>query len=70
MEGFLNLYREKKFGSVKPLRTFDVAELGTAMRYFSEGKHIGKIVIVYDNPDAIVKVSIHSPVLPLVLATY
>ena len=42
---------------ISPIRTFDVSELDKALLYFSRGKHIGKIIVTYENPKAMVKVS-------------
>jgi NADPH:quinone reductase-like Zn-dependent oxidoreductase len=49
-----------RMGYIRPiphLKTFDVADLESALLYFSQGKHIGKVVVTYTNRDSQVKVS-------------
>ncbi|KAI5803013.1 hypothetical protein EDC01DRAFT_702745 [Geopyxis carbonaria] len=47
LEQMMQLYREKK---IKPLSItqFHITEVKTAMRLFAEGRHIGKIVLNYE----------------------
>ncbi|KAF2462795.1 polyketide synthase [Lindgomyces ingoldianus] len=40
---------------ITPLKTFDVSELEKALLYFSRGKHIGKIIVTYEEPKSLVK---------------
>ncbi|KAF2275719.1 polyketide synthase [Westerdykella ornata] len=44
-------------GQVQPIpfKTFDINELDKGMLYFSQGKHIGKVVASYRNQEAVVK---------------
>ena len=51
----LELYRA---GAVKPvpIKTFDVSEITSAYRQFSQKNRVGKIVISMENPRSIVKV--------------
>ena len=51
----LELYRA---GAVKPvpIKTFDVSEITSAYRQFSQKDRVGKIVISMENPQSIVKV--------------
>ena len=51
----LELYRT---GAVKPvpIKTFDVSEITSAYRQFSQKNRVGKIVISMENPQSIVKV--------------
>ena len=51
----LELYRT---GAVKPvpIKTFDVSEITSAYRQFSQRDRVGKIVISMENPQSIVKV--------------
>ncbi|KAH7135959.1 hypothetical protein B0J11DRAFT_611808 [Dendryphion nanum] len=51
-------------GTVKPIseiQTFDVSHLSMALLAFSQGKHIGKLVVSYENSDSLVKTL---PILP------
>ncbi|KAL9047293.1 MAG: hypothetical protein Q9214_000093 [Letrouitia sp. 1 TL-2023] len=46
-------------GVIQPLRhitTFDVSELEQAMMHFAKGTHIGKVVVTFQNPDALLRV--------------
>ena len=57
----LELYRA---GAVKPvpIKTFDVSQITSAYRQFSQKNRVGKIVISMQNPQSIVKVwSPHPP---------
>ena len=50
-------------GIVKPIdhiRTFSIAELEQAMLQFSKGTHLGKIVVTFDDPNAMLKVRLMS----------
>ena len=51
----LELYRA---GAVKPvpIKTFDVSDITSAYRQFSQKDRVGKIVISMENPQSIVKV--------------
>lgn len=44
-----------------PLKTFDISELESALMYFSQGKHIGKVAVTYKVEDVPMKVSMNSP---------
>lgn len=46
---------------ISPLKTFDVSELESALMYFSQGKHIGKVTVTYTVKEAALKVSIPVP---------
>lgn len=50
------LLRTHVLRPITPIRTFSIADLDKALLYFSRGKHIGKIVVTYDDSNAIVKV--------------
>lgn len=48
-------------GTIRPfdrITTFDISELESAMTLFSKGLHTGKVVITYQNSEAILKVRI------------
>ena len=48
-----------RVGIVKPIdhiRTFDISELEQAMIYFANGNHMGKVVVTFDKPEALLKV--------------
>lgn len=38
------------------IKTFDISELEVAMKEFAKGAHIGKLVIIFDNPETELKV--------------
>jgi hypothetical protein len=42
---------------ISPLKTFDISELESALMYFSQGKHIGKVAVTYTVEEAPLKVS-------------
>lgn len=51
------MYRQ---GSIRPIdfiTTFDVQELEEAMMYLSSGTRIGKVVVMFENPQSMLKVS-------------
>lgn len=56
----LELYRA---GAVKPvpIKTFDISEITSAYRQFSQKNRVGKIVISMQNPQSIVKVCCPHP---------
>lgn len=56
----LELYRA---GAIKPvpIKTFDVSEITSAYRQFSQKDRVGKIVISMENPQSIVKVRFPHP---------
>lgn len=41
---------------IAPLTTFDCSQLSSALLYLSKGTHIGKVVVTYENPGALVSV--------------
>ncbi|KAL8788410.1 MAG: hypothetical protein Q9195_007289 [Heterodermia aff. obscurata] len=50
------LYRTGGIAPIRPLSIFDVSELDQALSSFSQGKHIGKLAVSFQNPKSIVKV--------------
>jgi hypothetical protein len=44
---------------ISRLKLFDVADLELALLYFSQGIHIGKVVVTYTNRESLVKVGHH-----------
>jgi len=56
MEEVGHMLRTKEVLPISYLRTFDVSELESALLYFSQGKHIGKVVVTYENDRSMVKV--------------
>lgn len=56
----MSLYRSGDITSITPLKVFDVSQLGATVRYFGEGKHMGKVVVTYENQDSTVQVTLHS----------
>ena len=51
----LELYRAGKVKPV-PIKTFDVSDITSAYRQFSQKNRVGKIVVSMENPQSIVKV--------------
>jgi hypothetical protein len=51
-----NLFRQGVIRPIPQITVFDVSELDQALLYLSRGQRIGKVVVTYKNPDAIVKV--------------
>jgi aryl carrier-like protein len=53
-----------KKGIIKPIdriTTFDISQLQQALMFMSKGKHIGKVVVTYNNPDSLLKVVPSAP---------
>ena len=42
---------------ISPLKTFDVSDLESALLYFSQGEHIGKVAVTYAAEETPLKVS-------------
>ncbi|KAI5784766.1 hypothetical protein EDC01DRAFT_208974 [Geopyxis carbonaria] len=55
LQQMLHLKRQGIITPITPMRCYDVAQLEQAMRYFTEGKHTGKVVVTYTDPDAAVR---------------
>lgn len=56
LDEMVDLYNRRKIRPLNPLTEYDIGEFEKAMRYFMTGKHMGKIVITYTNPDSVVRV--------------
>lgn len=54
------MMRKNELSPIKPMKTFDISELETALLSFSRGEHMGKIVVSYQNDQSVVKVSENS----------
>jgi NAD(P)-dependent dehydrogenase (short-subunit alcohol dehydrogenase family) len=61
MEEVGEMLRNKEIRAVSSLKTFDISELESALLYFSQGKHIGKVVVTYEDEESMVQV--RSPIL-------
>lgn len=48
------LYRQGTICPIEPMKVFPVSELASALRYFSRGIHMGKLVIDYEDPGTVV----------------
>ncbi|KAL5381606.1 hypothetical protein DPSP01_007054 [Paraphaeosphaeria sporulosa] len=46
---------------ISPVKTFDISELESALMYFSQGKHIGKVAVTYTVEEAPLKIIPHKP---------
>ncbi|KAK7222205.1 hypothetical protein V2G26_010208 [Clonostachys chloroleuca] len=55
MESLEAHYRAGRIGPIPQITTYDISELATALLQFSKGKHIGKIVMTYQDPASHVK---------------
>jgi hypothetical protein len=51
-----DMMRTEHIRPISPLKCFDVADLESALLYFSQGKHIGKVVVTYTDRASLVKV--------------
>ena len=56
MAEVLDLYRQKKIAKIEPLEVFDIADLTSALRYFSSRNRMGKVAINMENPESTLKV--------------
>lgn len=50
-------FRAGRIGPISPVLPFDVAELDQALLRFSKGTHVGKLVINFQNPDSLVRMT-------------
>jgi NADP-dependent 3-hydroxy acid dehydrogenase YdfG len=55
------LYRQGIIKLIDHITTFDISELQQAMMYMAKGTHVGKIVVTYDNPDSLIKMTPSAP---------
>ncbi|KAI1462952.1 polyketide synthase [Daldinia caldariorum] len=55
MESVDKHYRAGHIGPVKPVTSSDVSQLDQVLLGFSKGTHIGKLVVTFQDPDALVK---------------
>ncbi|KAL8704809.1 MAG: hypothetical protein Q9201_002041 [Fulgogasparrea decipioides] len=51
-----DLYRQGVIGPIDHLTTFDVSRLEQAMMHFAKGTHLGKVVVTFQDPKAMLKV--------------
>lgn len=56
MKELRHLWTQCSISPVDRIETFDISQLELAMRYFSKGVHLGKIVITFDDPNPKLKV--------------
>ena len=49
------LYRNGRITPIRPFSVFDVSELDQALLSFSQGTHIGRLAVSFQNPKSIVK---------------
>lgn len=47
--------RAGQMGPLSSITTYDVSQLDQALMAFSKGTHVGKLVVTFQNPDALVK---------------
>lgn len=57
MEEVASLLREGTIKPVEEIHSYDVSKLETALLTLSRGKHVGKFVVTYEDPDAQVKMA-------------
>jgi NADPH:quinone reductase-like Zn-dependent oxidoreductase/SAM-dependent methyltransferase len=55
-----DLFQAGAVQPILPVTEFDVAQLGSAIAKLSEGKHLGKVVVNYENLDSTIPVSFSS----------
>nr|XP_036579356.1 polyketide synthase [Colletotrichum truncatum]KAF6786903.1 polyketide synthase [Colletotrichum truncatum] len=55
-------YRAGLIGPILPLATSDISQLDQTMLAFSKGKHVGKLVVTFLNPDSLVRMVPATPV--------
>ncbi|KAI1467861.1 uncharacterized protein F4812DRAFT_471220 [Daldinia caldariorum] len=48
-------YRDGLIGPVRPFSATDISKLDQVLLKFSKGKHVGKLVVTYQDPQALVK---------------
>ncbi|KAI9752218.1 MAG: Type I Iterative PKS [Chaenotheca gracillima] len=48
-------YRAGRIGPIRPLAASDVSQLDQTLLRFSKGTHVGKLVVTFQNPDALVR---------------
>ncbi|KAL9011376.1 MAG: hypothetical protein Q9173_003774, partial [Seirophora scorigena] len=51
-----DLYRKRVIRPIEHLTTFDISQLEQAFMHFAKGTHIGKVVVTFQDPNAMVKV--------------
>lgn len=51
MKEIVNLYENGHIHPIRPIKSFDVAEVEDAYRYMQQGHHVGKIVIKFPQHD-------------------
>ncbi len=51
-----DMFHEGIIQPIEHIRTFDISDLEQAMMYFANGTHMGKVVVTFDNPQALLKV--------------
>ncbi len=50
-----DMFHEGIIQPIEHIRTFDISDLEQAMMYFANGTHMGKVVVRFDNPQALLK---------------
>ncbi|KAF2656390.1 hypothetical protein K491DRAFT_778066 [Lophiostoma macrostomum CBS 122681] len=61
MAEVVRLYREGIIKPIDHITAFDISELQQAMMYMAKGTHVGKIVVTYENPDSLIKMTPSAP---------
>ncbi len=56
MQTMMQMYREKKITPIQPVTVHDITQIGEALQRFGLKSHLGKFVISYQDPNALVKV--------------
>ncbi|KAI0013981.1 hypothetical protein F4779DRAFT_625071 [Xylariaceae sp. FL0662B] len=56
MKSVDKLYRAGRITPIRPFSVFDVSRLDQALLSFSKGKHIGKLIVSFQNPSVHIKV--------------
>ncbi|KAI1805191.1 hypothetical protein F4811DRAFT_517009 [Daldinia bambusicola] len=55
MRAVHSYYRDGLIGPVRPFSATDISKLDQVLLKFSKGKHVGKLVVTYQDPQALIK---------------
>lgn len=50
LDEVLDLYRQKKIAKIEPLEVFDISDITSALRHFSNRTRMGKVALNLENP--------------------
>lgn len=64
-----DLFRAEIITPIDHIKTFDISKIEQAMTYFSQGTHLGKVVVTFENSTSLLPVSRHASFVCPVLIT-